>query len=298
MGLMLDAEIAATCQQYVVDLALFKKELGDDEDQTEAGEEEKEEEGDAATMHGGDVPSEVTVNSDGQPTKGNVNGGGPRPKEEAKPTSDNTAVEVANVTETNNNAAPETPEIDGAKANGVATAPPASDDGEGDLNEYSGNIYCNSCLKTIAGWRNGGVYLCVCCTEMDLCDDCHGSKGRARAGQTAGAVEARLRRGPQVRPRASRGLERIARRRSSPLATTTTSSTSGWIIGEEKVARGLEEVLEGGTVCHLNWGRGLKNEVWGMWNIYSAMFEVGDMQAGGLKDESDSAELLRTPLEI
>jgi hypothetical protein len=37
----------------------------------------------------------------------------------------------------------------------------------------SWSIHCNGCGKVIQNWKDGPFYLCVVCTDIDLCPDCY-----------------------------------------------------------------------------------------------------------------------------
>jgi hypothetical protein len=51
-----------------------------------------------------------------------------------------------------------------------------------DLNPYS-EIFCNGCSKLFSDWNKGSVYLCITCTNCDLCEDCWKMRDRCNKGE-------------------------------------------------------------------------------------------------------------------
>ena len=51
-----------------------------------------------------------------------------------------------------------------------------------DLNPYS-SIFCNGCSAPFSDWNLGSVYLCIVCTNCDLCEDCWKKRDRCNKGE-------------------------------------------------------------------------------------------------------------------
>ena len=51
-----------------------------------------------------------------------------------------------------------------------------------DLNPAS-DIYCNGCPRTFSDWTKGSVYMCLVCTNCDLCEECWTKRDRCNKGE-------------------------------------------------------------------------------------------------------------------
>jgi tetratricopeptide (TPR) repeat protein len=51
-----------------------------------------------------------------------------------------------------------------------------------DLNPAS-DIYCNGCSRTFSDWTKGSVYMCIVCTNCDLCEECWTKRDRCNKGE-------------------------------------------------------------------------------------------------------------------
>ncbi|KAI0129137.1 hypothetical protein BJ170DRAFT_682921 [Xylariales sp. AK1849] len=190
-GLEKEAGIAASCQLYVVDMDIHIRdtnpspELTNDPEQvqehsnadasettgesaetankspTEAtesttGPAESSSDATADTPATSDAPSEIAPDTKTKtPPPSSVNGDGPEAIEEAK-------TEPASSSEKpNTEHALEEHEV------------PESDE---DINSVWGPLYCNECEKNINSWKVDSAYLCLYCTDMDLCGECYGKR--------------------------------------------------------------------------------------------------------------------------
>jgi hypothetical protein len=187
-GLQHDAEIAASCQLYIVDKEVQKKEMtleeseheSDNEDNKQVEQSEKKEaETEKENITNGVSKDEAAIN-------GGTNG-------HAEEDSDKlVAVNVAETELTNghkqtedidkkHNDESKEVKIEEKFKNGEKESQEIPDnvdnvnnkakEEDGDLDEIHGIIICNSCKKMMTNWSSGAVYLCYYCTELDLCEE-------------------------------------------------------------------------------------------------------------------------------
>jgi hypothetical protein len=162
--LELDAEIAATCQLYILDVELHKKE-NTDEAETTADREEirKETEGSKNNENCEERPSNTgneneittngsTANDNGITTYGSTANG--------STSSDSSECIKTNQVEENGQAEPQ---ADSQKQAAKEVA-----EGEEYL-DPDASITCTYCSADVDKWSGGPVYLCYICSEMDIC---------------------------------------------------------------------------------------------------------------------------------
>jgi hypothetical protein len=190
-GLEHDAEIAASCQLYVVDKEVQKKEMALEESEHESDNED-DKQVEKSGKNEAETEEKTTTTAEPKYVAGvnGINGvdkgaNGHAEEESDKPVD----VNVAETKLTNDHE--ETDEIDekpkdkskeaeikeklkeGEKnsqenSNDVNDKPKEDD---GDLDEIHGIISCKNCKKFVTNWNSGAVYLCYYCTEMDLCEE-------------------------------------------------------------------------------------------------------------------------------
>jgi hypothetical protein len=151
-GPELDTEIAATCQLYILDVELHKKE-NTDEAETTADREEirKEIEGSKNNEKCEERPSN-TANENDITTNGSTANG----------STSNDASECIKTNQVEENGQAE-PQADSQKQAAEEVA-----EGEEYL-DPDASITCNYCSADVDKWSDGPVYLCYICSEMDIC---------------------------------------------------------------------------------------------------------------------------------
>jgi hypothetical protein len=184
-GLQHDAEIAASCQLYIVDKEVQKKEMALEESERESDTEDDKE----VEQSGNKEAETVKENTTNGVSNGDaaINGGTNLRAED-----DSDKLVAINVTETElTNGHKQTEDID-KKPNDESkevkieeksktsekesqeildNVDDKAKEEDGDLDEIHSTIICKSCNKTVTNWNNGAVYLCYYCTELDLCEE-------------------------------------------------------------------------------------------------------------------------------
>lgn len=159
VGLDREAQIAATCQIYVLNMEIFKREndwrIIDPDDGDSVGETESCEGDDG--VDDGEDDGEVQINDlplDSPVTPASFESDEGEEKSE-----------------------------DGGEESAADEPLPDPDVADGDLNWDTGTLVCSDCEKTIWHWSQGHVYLCYYCTEVDLCQDCFDKRTERIAGK-------------------------------------------------------------------------------------------------------------------
>jgi hypothetical protein len=190
-GLERDAEIAASCQLYIVDKEVQKKEMAledsehesdsDDDKQIENSGNGKAEAEDKKTTN--DEPENVasvnSINGVDRGFNGHNEEGSDKPADvnvgETKLTSDHKETDEMDKKPKEESRKADTEE---KLKEGERNSQENSDDVDdklkkdnGDLDEIHGIIGCKNCKKLVTNWNNGAVYLCYYCTELDLCEE-------------------------------------------------------------------------------------------------------------------------------
>lgn len=145
VGLEEDARIAASCQVYIINMDIFKRENDiqeKSEDKAEAKEGEQEKDGEQEQEDAQEKEGEAQVNG-----------------------------EAADISEP--------PESKETEKNNKDTAETDGDD----VNQLTGAISCDGCDMTIFDWSGDPVYLCYYCTEIDLCQKCFDKRAERDAGK-------------------------------------------------------------------------------------------------------------------
>jgi hypothetical protein len=190
-GLEHDAEIAASCQLYVVDKEVQKKEMTLEESEHESDNED-DKQVEKSGKNEAETEEKKTTTAESKDVAGvnGINGIDKGTNRHAEEEESDKPVDV-NVAETKlTNDHEETDEIDKklkdkskeAEAKeklkeGEKYSQEISDDvgdkpkDDGDLDEIHGFISCKNCKKVVTNWNNGAVYLCYYCTELDLCEE-------------------------------------------------------------------------------------------------------------------------------
>jgi len=184
-GLQHDAEIAASCQLYIVDKEVQKKEMALEESEHESDTEDDKEieqsgnkeaetvkenttngvsNGDAAINGGTNLRAEdhsdklVAINV----TETELTNGHKQTEDiDKKPNDESKEVKIEEKSKTSEK---ESQEI-------LDNVDDKAKEEDGDLDEVHGTVICKSCNKTVTNWNNGAVYLCYYCTELDLCEE-------------------------------------------------------------------------------------------------------------------------------
>ncbi|KAH8893455.1 hypothetical protein GQ53DRAFT_840505 [Thozetella sp. PMI_491] len=193
-GLDRDSRIAATCQLYILDMELHKKEdeqrVSDAEDDEDDSEEMEKKEDD------------ITEKSEDPDVNGTKMNGIETNGAEANGAVTN-GVETNGTTEAKDGAAKatETGDEKPEAANGAANEPEASKETEAngekkeedaneeptypdeDYDDLHGKITCNNCREEIKDWHHGSVYMCYYCTELTLCEKCYHEKLARESGE-------------------------------------------------------------------------------------------------------------------
>jgi hypothetical protein len=193
MGLDFEAEVAATCQLYIIDLEVHKREnsvVEEKDDSKDKGDSEKQDKdgggNDGAKDNAADGEKSKSgetakvTESDGVFTMAEING----VKEE-------TDVKIDGLIEANGSKEPTS--IDDILDGDKKTATPSADDAKAepaegkteideDLDPVHGRLTCNGCQKTVRDWCHGAMYLCYYCTELNLCEECYDKKAAREKG--------------------------------------------------------------------------------------------------------------------
>jgi hypothetical protein len=163
-GLHEEARIAATCQLSIIDMEIFTKEI---KDATEPGPDPVPDNGDAQ-----DNPAEEE--------KSEQAAGSTEPKEVSDGTPDVVQNGVSKTLTNGETDAGTTPDPDpAAKEN--ANAEPNEDDEDIDADQWG--LTCNECSKAVSKWKQGALYLCYYCTELNLCEKCYDDKAARERGE-------------------------------------------------------------------------------------------------------------------
>lgn len=174
-GMETQAQIALTAQLYVIDDEVHKSDLAK-----------------AALMEQGlSAPRESPeARSDGAGeavTADPVNGNGPTATTDDADKPNTSAVDGA---ATNPPSSETTPAAAPKPATSAALPAAPGDQGSSDpMSEGllgSDGFYCNYCSKSVVDWAHGGAYLCLYCTDCDICEPCFNK----RAAQFRGEAEA------------------------------------------------------------------------------------------------------------
>jgi tetratricopeptide (TPR) repeat protein len=180
-GLKVDAEIAATCQLYIIDMAKFEKDnitpgsapaspKPENKELAEDGSETHEK--DTAAVNGAsDEPAHVNGTTDAAAedeskckTETITNG------TSVQLTNGDTKADIANGDK--KPAEKEEPEKEEPE--------PKSEE---DLDTVNVFLSCNNCKKVVRDWHDGAMYLCYYCTELNLCDKCYEEKLERESGK-------------------------------------------------------------------------------------------------------------------
>ncbi|KAJ3545081.1 hypothetical protein NM208_g2690 [Fusarium decemcellulare] len=155
VGLEREAQIVATCQIYILDMEIFKRENdsritgpgGSD------GGEETERRGGSDGKDDGEIEiNDLPANSPVAPASSECNKGEDQSKY-------------------------------GNEVSGADKQFAGLDDADGDLNWDSGTVTCSDCERLIRQWSKTHVYLCYYCTEVDLCQECFDKRTERIAGK-------------------------------------------------------------------------------------------------------------------
>lgn len=185
VGLERDAQIAATCQIYVIDMEIFNREnewrvIHNDDDGSFEGGEEFESGGGGSyegSYDGESNAGEGEASVDGEddaipePVAGNpVSPVSPKPKEGKTDDED---------------ARSETGKTEGTKEEGEGgeVSDAGGDIAAGYLNWAASRIICKGCNVEIPDWTTGPVYLCYYCAEADLCQKCFDKRAKKISGE-------------------------------------------------------------------------------------------------------------------
>ncbi|SPO05139.1 uncharacterized protein DNG_07825 [Cephalotrichum gorgonifer] len=154
VGLERDAQIAATCQLYIINMEIFNRE--NDTGAEAKVEEEKGEEGD------GDGEKGEGGQTNGASTDSSVAPAPSEPQVEEKKGGDGTEEAGA-----------------GPKGEDDVQAP----DVDEDLDGFSGGFGCDGCGKVIGNWSDGSAYMCYYCTDVDFCQTCFAKRAERDDGR-------------------------------------------------------------------------------------------------------------------
>ena len=174
-GLDRDAGIAATCQLYILDMELQKREdtaqmsEDEDEDSTENGptgekngDKAVEKQSEAAVeekVEGGKEKSDAAKAPNGGETQTTTSGAAPAETEATGPVL------------TNGTSTKAEDEAKAEKSSGEAKTA-AEEEALNDYDpNYKLNIGCKNCRKIVYNWNKGAMYLCYYCTELDMCEE-------------------------------------------------------------------------------------------------------------------------------
>lgn len=202
-GLERDAEIAASCQLYIVDKEVQKKEMAledsehesdtDDDKQIEDSGNGKAEAEDKKTTN--DEPENVasvnSINGVDRGFNGHNEEGSDKPADvnvgETKLTSDHKETGEMDKKPNEESRKADTEEkLKEGERNSQENSDDVDDklkEDNGDLDEIHGSISCKNCKKSVTNWNNGAVYLCYYCTELDLCEECYVVKKKRESGE-------------------------------------------------------------------------------------------------------------------
>lgn len=179
VGLERDAQIAATCQVYVINLEIFKREndwklIRNDDDAS------------TVEYNSGSDDGEVSGSDDGEPEASNEPvADDPEPR--ASPEVD----EEKQDDEAPGSEAGET-EGTGKGGDGSAAGDAGGEFATGHLNWAGAPIFCKGCGIEACDWTTGPVHLCYYCTEVDLCQTCFNMRAMKIAGEPIEDEEWRL----------------------------------------------------------------------------------------------------------
>lgn len=152
-GLQHEASIAATCQLYVIDMDVYRKE----QNKSISGDQPSDSEEVKPTTDGPEpLPDGPSVVEDSSQEQANSNGAGEYPAAKNPQGVDAaTTVPELNVKEEEND------ENDKSEA--------------GDL-DPTVTISCQECDVDYSDWKDSTMYLCYYCTEVTLCEKCYNEK--------------------------------------------------------------------------------------------------------------------------
>lgn len=189
-GLQRDAEIAASCQLYIVDKEVQKKEMTLEESEHESDNEDdkqieksgkneaKTEEEKTTTDESKDAASVSGISNVVKAANGLAEEGSDRPVdvnvEETGLTNGHEQADEIDKKPKDESKEVETKE---KRKEGEEESQENSNDmddkakEDGDLDEIHGVINCINCKKLVKNWNSGAVYLCYYCTELDLCEE-------------------------------------------------------------------------------------------------------------------------------
>ncbi|PKS12614.1 hypothetical protein jhhlp_000822 [Lomentospora prolificans] len=69
------------------------------------------------------------------------------------------------------------------KSHGGDESDDAASEASEDLDTANGWFFCDGCDQSFGNWRNGPLYVCVYCTEMDLCEKCYDKRADRLSGK-------------------------------------------------------------------------------------------------------------------
>lgn len=170
VGLERDAQIAATCQVYVINIEIFDRENewrvihSDDDEPSEEGE-------------SGESDDEVEANID--PVVDDPEPPASPGLKEEKTNDEDAGSETGETEETAEGGTSDIGDTGGM----VAT---------GHLNWAGAPIICKGCDDEICDWTGGPVYLCYYCAEVDLCQKCFVKRAKKISGEPIGDGDWRL----------------------------------------------------------------------------------------------------------
>ncbi|KXJ86264.1 hypothetical protein Micbo1qcDRAFT_153102 [Microdochium bolleyi] len=179
-GLEHEAQIAASCQLYVLEMGIYLKETQGAEEAAQDQVHLREEVG--ASASAAVVPEAVSVEgqasaeSSPQQTDGSLGSGA---SSITSPPSLEESVEAMAPVDACEQAA-----VEAHSGKDVA-------DADGDLSNARGAPYCDRCFKEVDRWTVSSLYLCLYCVDRDLCGDCYSEKMR-REREGAAGLEARV----------------------------------------------------------------------------------------------------------
>jgi hypothetical protein len=193
-GLQHDAEIAASCQLYIVDKEVQKKEMtleesvheSDNEEDTQVEKsgknEAKTEEEKTITDESKDAASVNGMNHVDKAANGHAEEGSGEPVdvnvEETKLSNGHEqADEIGKKPEDESKEVETKKKLKEGEEDSQKNSNDVDDKAkeDGDLDDIHGNINCNNCRKLVTNWNSGAVYLCYYCTELDLCEEVRGN---------------------------------------------------------------------------------------------------------------------------
>ncbi|KAK0610047.1 hypothetical protein B0T17DRAFT_545786 [Bombardia bombarda] len=167
-GLKRDAEIASSCQLYIVDMAVFNNEKAITDSLPDNNTPGQKPNDDIEASKSSPTPDTSDIQSDAAPSV----------LSDFKESKANDGTEALG----------SLPAPDTSKAHSDDKPSAAEDSKESkefDLNDDDSYTTCNGCEKIISSWESGPFYLCYYCPDVDLCEECYTNKIETENGTAA-----------------------------------------------------------------------------------------------------------------